>query len=87
MALQSTVTVVHLKAPNDTNGNPRRLFVLLDRGDIIGVVNEGYEGEGVLDMIYGKGLRERIAMRIPVSAAVYSETRKMARRRNLSHYG
>ena len=36
MAADPGVTVIHLKAPNDANGNPRRLFVLLNRGDIIG---------------------------------------------------
>ena len=33
-------------ATNDSNGNPRRLFVYWDmRGDIIGIFDEGYRGK------------------------------------------
>ena len=36
----------HLQATNDVNGNPRRLWLLLDAqtGVIIKVANEGYRG-------------------------------------------
>ena len=35
----------HLKAPNDTNGNPRRVFVIYDAaGNILDAVDEGYAG-------------------------------------------
>jgi len=36
--------LLHLKAKNDVNGNPRRLFVLLENGEVRKVVNEGYRG-------------------------------------------
>jgi hypothetical protein len=36
----------HLRAPNDRNGNPRRLWVLYDKntGGVIQVIEEGYGG-------------------------------------------
>ena len=36
--------VLHLKAPNDINGNPHRLFVVTDEGIIEKVVAEGFGG-------------------------------------------
>ena len=36
--------VLHLKAPCDINGNPRRLFVVTENGKIQQVTNEGYAG-------------------------------------------
>lgn len=36
---------IHLCAPNDTNGNPRRVYVLHDRaGSIVAAIDEGYSG-------------------------------------------
>ena len=40
--------LVHLNALNDRNGNPRRLFVVYDRGIMTHVYVEGYNGTGVL---------------------------------------
>lgn len=35
----------HLRADNDTNGNPRRCYVVYGgNGDILDVIDEGYEG-------------------------------------------
>lgn len=35
----------HLRADNDTNGNPRRLYVVYDeRGNVLQVIDEGYRG-------------------------------------------
>jgi hypothetical protein len=33
-----------LHAPNDTNGNPRRLYLLLKDNRVIGCADEGYHG-------------------------------------------
>ena len=42
---QRKVLVLHLAAPNDTNGNPRRLFVVLSReGETLATIDEGYLG-------------------------------------------
>lgn len=35
----------HLRASNDKNGNPRRIFVLLDeKGNVVTAIDEGYGG-------------------------------------------
>ncbi len=35
----------HLRCTNDTNGNPRRVFVLYDaQGEIVRAIDEGYRG-------------------------------------------
>ena len=46
---------VYLKASNDSNGNPRRLFLLLGEGEALAVWDEGYHGS---DAVPG-ALRER----------------------------
>jgi len=42
---------IKLIAPNDTNGNPRRMFVCIEPngagGKLIGVATEGYTGSSV----------------------------------------
>jgi hypothetical protein len=39
-----------LNANHDSNGNPRRVYVILDEtGDIAGAIDEGYNGRGKLD--------------------------------------
>jgi hypothetical protein len=41
---------LHLKTTNDTNGNPRRLYVFLtDTGQVCGVRDEGSKGYGARD--------------------------------------
>lgn len=39
---------VHICAPNDVNGNPQRLYAVLQGEDVLNVVEEGYEGEACL---------------------------------------
>ena len=36
--------LIHLNAGNDRNGNPRRIYVLLDNGQKRGAWDEGYAG-------------------------------------------
>lgn len=43
---------VKLNARNDVNGNPRRLFLVMDSEGIIDAVEEGYLGIGALDNRY-----------------------------------
>jgi hypothetical protein len=42
----SDIIMQHLRTTNDTNGNPRRLYVFYGRntGDYVGIVDEGYSG-------------------------------------------
>lgn len=36
--------MVNLNAGNDRNGNPRRIFILIQRGGIVGGWDEGFRG-------------------------------------------
>ena len=41
------VRIIHICAPSDTNGNPRRCYaVYLDDDTLWDVVDEGYDGDG-----------------------------------------
>ena len=45
--------IIHLAATNDTNGNPRRLYVRINRhGGIAQVWDEGYKGYGCVPERY-----------------------------------
>ncbi len=47
---QCPVIVLHARANNDYNGNPRRCFVVLDhKGQHVETLDEGYNGSGVLN--------------------------------------
>jgi hypothetical protein len=47
------VTITHLCAPSDVNGNPRRVFVVQDvRNGFVEAVDEGYEGETAVTKRY-----------------------------------
>ena len=48
MALQ----IIKLNAGNDTNGNPRRVFVALRNGVAVNSWDEGYEGEHAVSEQY-----------------------------------
>lgn len=47
--------LIRLAAPNDNNGNPRRLFAVIRDGGISAVYDEGYSGPGAVP----KRLRQR----------------------------
>lgn len=69
--------VLHLCAPNDTNGNPRRVFVTIDDdGLITGRYDEGYLGSSAVPQPYQKVPRHTIA----VSGAEYARTVKFSPR-------
>lgn len=36
--------IIHIATTNDTNGNPRRAYVLYRNGAVLAVYNEGYHG-------------------------------------------
>jgi hypothetical protein len=47
------LTAIKLCAKNDNNGNPRRIFVVLDAtGSIVDTIMEGYEGLAALTNKY-----------------------------------
>lgn len=39
---------IRLNAGNDMNGNPRRVFVVLDKHGILDIIDEGYNGDSEL---------------------------------------
>lgn len=40
----------HLRADNDRNGNPRRLFLILTHdGGVADIIDEGYMGKGAMN--------------------------------------
>lgn len=60
---------LHLRASNDTNGNPRRLFLILDNdGDAVDAVDEGYSGYGAIARNYPE---IKIGATIEVTPAEY----------------
>lgn len=63
----------HLKAGHDTNGNPRRCFVILDNtGTVLDVIDEGYAGRPLW-------LRDLVELpNVTVSAGEYRSFLKMA---------
>ncbi len=65
--------VVHLDAGHDTNGNPKRLFLVFDRDGEIAAVDEGYEGPHALDTELGKQVGERLRAMLPWSARIAIE--------------
>jgi len=49
VAARDVAAIIHLIAGHDTNGNPRRGYLLIGRaGYPIGYVDEGYRGEDAL---------------------------------------
>lgn len=51
------VLAVHLNAGNDRNGNPRRLFLVVDAGaNVLAAVDEGFEGSAALERAGYKNL-------------------------------
>ena len=66
--------LIHLAAPNDSNGNPRRCFVLFNENGIgIAAYPEGYEGRNCLP----EHLRKTIAPTINVAAQEYKSWLKI----------
>lgn len=64
-----TLFVQHLCCTNDTNGNPRRIWATYnDRGHIVDVKDEGYEGRPA-------SLRDDIAHELPSIEITPSEYR------------
>ncbi len=47
------ILFIHLRAQNDTNGNPRRVFVVFNEdGNIIEAIDEGYRGQAAVTKKY-----------------------------------
>ena len=71
------MTVINMCAPNDVNGNPRRLFVVLDEEGVQWIIDEGYAGDGGLKhWAEQTGHRIGYPVRINVTASEYVSWRK-----------
>lgn len=71
-------TMIHLRAKNTTNGNPRRLYLRIDAGGcIIRAWDEGYSGHNAVP----EGYRDA------AHRAVSIETTPKEYRRILKEYG
>jgi hypothetical protein len=68
--------IVHARAKNDRNGNPRRVFVALDEsGHVLAADDEGYAGSpGWVRECHGRGLWE---LPLDVTPGQYRELRKL----------
>jgi hypothetical protein len=72
-----TVTVIHVKSPNDSNGNPRRLYLVQKGAEILGAVDEGYNGDRALEKYVGGAvMRKSISSDIRVPPAEYKRLLK-----------
>ena len=67
--------IKRLCAPNDVNGNPRRLFAAMGPlGGVLAVWDEGYEGHHAVPPALRDAAYE--ALREPISASTYNWFRK-----------
>ena len=89
MKYKAGITVMqHLRAENDTNGNPRRLYIFYNWDEVardhvaatIAVYEEGYHGMPKI----GRYMVELPSVNITNSE--YRETKKDAKLRNIYHY-
>jgi hypothetical protein len=67
-------TFAHYCAPNDVNGNPRRVYALLEEGKIIAAWDEGYLGSDAVPGIWRRDAYN--APRVEVSATKYRKILK-----------
>ena len=61
--------VVRLCAPQDGAGNPRRVFLVIEAGEVVHAIDEGYRGHGALKE-YAPGAQ--VAAEITVTAGEYN---------------
>ncbi len=70
-------STIRLRTTNDTNGNPRRIFVVLSRGNLAGLFDEGYSGE---HSIPDKQMRESYGgLTFDITPGEYRALKKMAK--------
>ena len=67
--------VIHLRAPNDSNGNPRRLYLIIDpsNGLPIDCIDEGYLGNSAYKSKYPESV---YSTQIDIPAKEYRRIRK-----------
>ena len=78
LALLDSFSVLHFTAPNDRNGNPRRLWaVFTPAGQLVAAYDEGYEGSQAVPV----AIRHKAATcyAVPVAASTDSAMLRHAR--------
>jgi hypothetical protein len=78
LALLNSFAVLHFTAPNDSNGNPRRLWAAFTpAGQLLNAWDEGYVGSHAIPA----AIRHKAATcyAIPISAATYRAMLRHAR--------
>lgn len=60
-------STVRLAAPNDSNGNPRRLFLSMKGGEPVGVFDEGFEGKAAIPDQKMRDAWQGITIAVPAS--------------------
>lgn len=64
---------IRVDAGNDTNGNPRRLFLVYDtQANLVDIIKEGYNGSRQLEELY-PSLRGKVTGLIEVSPSFYND--------------
>jgi hypothetical protein len=77
---------IRLCAKNDRNGNPRRVYILLDsEGEIVRAVNEGYLGSGALDGILDPSVNRSLIRDFSTTPAEYRRLLREYGRGNVPH--
>ena len=64
--------VLHLVAPNDTSGNPRRLYMVVDSNGLATFWDESYEGKECLP----PSLQDFTTFQLNITAGEYKRLKK-----------
>lgn len=89
----SNISILHLDAGHDPNGNPKRLYVLVEPGSVVAVVNEGYRGRAAIDDAFShdvgaKGittLSKAISIKLAITGKEYTEIKRWAKDNGVYH--
>jgi hypothetical protein len=73
-----TKVAIHLVAHNDLNGNPRRVFVVLNGDGLLEAIDEGYDG---MNALYNRHpeMRRKIVVSFHITTAEYNQLTERAR--------
>lgn len=70
---------IHLRAPNDRSGNPRRIYLVVHMNEVWHAIDEGYKGIGALREVYPHLPDLTPACAIDITATEYREWMRSSR--------
>ena len=78
--------VLHLSAPHDVNGNPRRLYLPLKDvvSSVQAVIDKGYGGRSILSELY-PGIKHFVD--IDITVAEYKDWISYGKEQEIIHWG